>query len=799
MTDISRLKRQRGYIQATVTNLKKYLDQADVYPSTHNLHLIQSMLDTAVKAFEKFSSIQNSLEQLDEKEIDNRIAYVQNYTVERLCALKLIDELSPASVNIVNQPQPVATTVVETKAAVTLPAITLPSFDGTPEKWTAFYGLFLTLIDQENLPNVKKLNYLRASLTGKAARTIESLEFTDGNYAVALKILKEKYENVRRMTQRHWAILREYPRLAKDTPTAINDLIDVFSQHTRALENLKAPVSFWDIPIIDLILFKLNSNTAWQWELTLNDQTIPAYQDLLKFLGRRANCADTMQHDNNQRKETSRSHPQSLFTHSNNQFYRPSHARNGDGRSSSCKEPHLLYTCMKFKSLTVEERRKIVSEAHLCFNCFGRGHGSAACNSQMTYRKCFKRHNTLLHLQQHYPATELSQYNQSNPNENRKTTLVLNAMSNDIMVTAVLDVLDKDRRPIQCRGLLDTCSTTNFITQRLADILKLPKTTCNIPIGALNSMTTYCNKLTTATIKSRINNYKKTLTFLIVLDISHVVPDQPIQRNLIKIPGNIKLADPNFHKPAPVYMLLGAGTTLSLLSIGQIKLTLPYQQEMLLQKTLLGWIIGGSAPASKPIQSKCHVTATFHEFDLEKFWKVEECLSFNKFTNDEEEFEQHFRKHIDRDSDGRYIVALPFKPHSPKLGKSYHLALKRFENTERRLSKTSGQTEAYNGILNDCLKQNHMSHIQCNPTDIESYYLPHHAVIKETSMTTKLRVVFDGSFKITTGVSLNDVLYTGPTIQPDLCTTLLRFRLHPIVITRDLKRMYLQFLVRKQD
>ncbi|XP_008554635.3 uncharacterized protein LOC103576261 [Microplitis demolitor] len=290
MTDISRLKRQRGYIQATVTNLKKYPDQADVAPSAHNLHLIQSMLDTAVKAFEKFSSIQNSLEELDEKKIDNRIAYVQNYTVERARALKLIDELGSAPVNIVNQPQPVATTVIETKTAVTL-----PSFDGTPEKWTAFYGLFSTLIDQENLPNLKKLNYLRASLAGKAARTIESLELTDGNYAVALKILKEKYENVRRMTQRHWAILREYPGLAKDTPAAINDLIDVFSQHTRALENLKVPVSFWDIPLIDLILSKLNSNTAWQWELTSNDQTIPAYQDLLKFLGRRANCADTMQ------------------------------------------------------------------------------------------------------------------------------------------------------------------------------------------------------------------------------------------------------------------------------------------------------------------------------------------------------------------------------------------------------------------------------------------------------------------------------------------------------------------------
>ncbi|CAD6230175.1 GSCOCG00012151001-RA-CDS, partial [Cotesia congregata] len=98
-------------------------------------------------------------------------------------------------------------------------------------------------------------------------------------------------------------------------------------------------------------------------------------------------------------------------------------------------------------------------------------------------------------------------------------------------------------------------------------------------------------------IKSRLNDYKKTLTFLVVPEISHFIPDQPIQRELIKIPDNIVLADPNFHKPAPVDLLLGAGTTLSLLFVGQIKLSSSNQQELYLQKTMFGWIIGGAAPS----------------------------------------------------------------------------------------------------------------------------------------------------------------------------------------------------------
>lgn len=42
----------------------------------------------------------------------------------------------------------------------------------------------------------------------------------------------------------------------------------------------------------------------------------------------------------------------------------------------------------------------------------------------------------------------------------------------------------------------------------------------------------------------------------------------------------------------------------------------------------------------------------------------------------------------------------------------------------------------------------HMQEIsdkQVASTNVSSFYLPHHAVRNETSLTTKLRVVFDGS------------------------------------------------------
>ena len=58
----------------------------------------------------------------------------------------------------------------------------------------------------------------------------------------------------------------------------------------------------------------------------------------------------------------------------------------------------------------------------------------------------------------------------------------------------------------------------------------------------------------------------------------------------------------------------------------------------------------------------------------------------------------------------------------------------------------------------------------------EVYYFPMHAVRKEDSSTSKLRVVFDASAKSTTGTSLNDHLLVGPTVHAPLIDVLLRFR-----------------------
>lgn len=57
--------------------------------------------------------------------------------------------------------------------------------------------------------------------------------------------------------------------------------------------------------------------------------------------------------------------------------------------------------------------------------------------------------------------------------------------------------------------------------------------------------------------------------------------------------------------------------------------------------------------------------------------------------------------------------------------------------------------------------------------DGKCYFLPHHAVLNQNSLTTKLRVVFDGSASTSTALSLSDTLMKGPTILDDLLSIIM--------------------------
>ena len=162
---------------------------------------------------------------------------------------------------------------------------------------------------------------------------------------------------------------------------------------------------------------------------------------------------------------------------------------------------------------------------------------------------------------------------------------------------------------------------------------------------------------------------------------------------------------------------------------------------------------------------------------LQEFWRLEEITGEEGLSASEAQCERHFRETVSRDTTGRYVVRLPFKL-EPYLGISRRMALRRFRALERKFNTNAQLKIEYSKVMDEFIELVHMSlvHNECT-SDSDSfggYYMPHHAVIKQSSVTTKVRVVFDASAKSDNGSSLNDQLLIGPTIQDKVFAHLTR-------------------------
>ncbi|XP_065675638.1 uncharacterized protein LOC136091853 [Hydra vulgaris] len=74
------------------------------------------------------------------------------------------------------------------------------------------------------------------------------------------------------------------------------------------------------------------------------------------------------------------------------------------------------------------------------------------------------------------------------------------------------------------------------------------------------------------------------------------------------------------------------------------------------------------------------------------------------------------------------------------------------------------------------------------------HYLPHRPVIREDKVTTKMRMVFDAS-ATNSGPSLNDCLYSGPSLTTLLYEVLIRFCVNKIAFIADIEKAFLNISI----
>jgi len=186
---------------------------------------------------------------------------------------------------------------------------------------------------------------------------------------------------------------------------------------------------------------------------------------------------------------------------------------------------------------------------------------------------------------------------------------------------------------------------------------------------------------------------------------------------------------------------------------------------------------------------------------LRKFWEDEEVSQKLPLTEEDEQCERNFVSTHSRTTEGRYMVRLPFKIGPPiDIGGLLQIATALYARTEGRLQSRPEIRRPYQDFLREYLELGHMEPVSEKVIPVyEPVYIPHHAVIKESSSTIKLRVVFNASCRTRNGTTLNDHLLVRPKLQQDLPAIIARWHQWRYVYIADIAKMFRQILVEPTD
>jgi hypothetical protein len=486
---------------------------------------------------------------------------------------------------------------------------------------------------------------------------------------------------------------------------------------------------------------------------------------------------------------------------------------------SICNQGHFTAQCIRFKNNPPNVRRQLASQYKLCFNCLGSSHTFDVCYSTKTCTYCKQPHHSLLHL---HEAANVSPVNSNTThfttiNEGASTstaTGVGNSLTNPhstalyattgcpsirILGTALVRLVNSSGYAVTVRALLDSGADDNYITNATVHTAGLQKYAEPAAITGLNDVSVGCSEFkTNFVIESLDGSFKYKSSASVVETITSKMPSTYIDPENFGFLNNLPLADPNFNHPGKIQLLLGVSFLVRIRKPGLKKF-----RNLMAEQTVLGWVVMGQCSRdSQQSTFLCRnvflsksISNEFLSKQIQKFFEIEEFSENVPQKPEDALCEKKFLESVKRCTDGKLCVELPFREENPLIGSSKHIAMRRFLNLEKRLEQNQELKLEYAKTFTDYITEGHMLPVTVVAKPGCEYFLPHHAVIKESSTTTKVRVVLDASCKTSDTTSLNDHLLTGPKLQTDIRDVFFNWRTYQVALTADIAKMYRMFWI----
>lgn len=868
---IAILQAKNNAIFARLTSLNDLAKKISL--STADLRSTESFMaetETLPVIRQEFMS---NLDFINELEYDKNPKFVINY--EPLNAFEdVYARIQRARSRILENNSSQQNRACENKGASTqikLPPINIPSFDGKMENWPIFYESFKVNIHlNESLTDSQRIQYLIGKLTGPALKIIAGIIPSGDNYSSIWESLVKKYQDKRALGSHYMSILFNI-KPATNSSSSLNTFVENFDAAVSALEQLKLE-DLKDFILLNIAMRKLDSATAHAFETFIRDKEIPSYKDLIDFIKSQVKILDrsvssSSHHQCEPHLTRNSAKPNRARNTYQSQTFVTSDGKGVESCSMCNKSDHQqLYKCPAFKSLPAKGRFDFIKSKRGCINCLSLSHTALYCNSTYTCKSCKKAHHTLLHLDNNNNAPSVQQQaTTSNPrataqlvrstpasgaatastatspsrshsppfapaNLSPAPRVSLCARSDEtpplrtidsprttvLLSTAQVNILNNDKHNTSVRCLIDNASQNNLITSACCEQLKLkPISLSNSFIKGIGSASQTVHGYVQLLVTTKDKKCSYSITALVVDNITDRMPSEYVDTSIVQHLVDLPLADPYWHIPGEVELILGAQLFPHLLLGGRV--VAPPAPSAI--ETVFGYVLMGDAPISNFNKNntacKLQNSATFFtcssgvemrdRYDelhlnktLTKFWEMEELPPKGFLSPEDSQCEDIYSATVSRDETGRYCTALPFCRDPSELGDSRSLAVRRLLSLERKLQDPELRA-SYNEVIQEHIDNGYLSEVPPNSEDYsQGYFIPHHAVVRHDKSSTKVRVVLDASAKCHNDVSLNDILHTGPNLQADIFVLLLNFRLFAIALVADIKQMYLRILLQPE-
>ncbi|XP_011858466.1 PREDICTED: uncharacterized protein LOC105556023 [Vollenhovia emeryi] len=331
--------------------------------------------------------------------------------------------------------------------------------------------------------------------------------------------------------------------------------------------------------------------------------------------------------------------------------------------------------------------------------------------------------------------------------------------------TCAVAVISSSTTHRSARLLMDAGSELTFVTENLIRQFNIPRQYSGIVVNGIAGKECIRTRgVVSLTLRSTHSNATATIQAHVLRTVTSILPSFEAEPEEWPHLRTLALADPDFLIPRPVDILIGAD------AYGQIIKPNIFRHSPLMpiaQLSIFGWLVLGSVNREATRTSTHHAATQFNEDALNelltKFWNQEEVPTHDvtQLTPNEQRCEKHFNTTHCRDSSERYIVRILLNSPDDLLGDSYNVAHQCLKGLRRRFSRDVNYQRLYQQFMIDYETLNHMTKASSIPSHRSHFHLTHHGVLKPDSITTKLRVVLNGSSASTSGYSVNDLMYTG--------------------------------------